>query len=174
MSEDGIRMRALDTSNPWSSLCARQWDKPDFSPLYLLIQSAKPASLHTQATKGCQRKRSLNGIMAIILKIWSKSALELDLSLRCLVLDAVPSARARTGVRPRTPRALVRASPLAVLARAYKASPDAPHLTPCSPSPARRPSLALASSFSARHYQPSLGHRGQPTPVASKPRQLLG
>jgi hypothetical protein len=30
--------------------------------------------------------------------------LEHDLSLRCLVLDA----RARTGARPRTPRALVR------------------------------------------------------------------
>jgi hypothetical protein len=38
-------------------------------------------------------------------------------------------------------------SPSAVPARAYKASPGAPHLTPCSPSPARRPSLAPASSF---------------------------
>jgi hypothetical protein len=68
--------------------------------------------------------------------------LELDLSLCYLVLDAVPGARARM------PRALVRASPSVVLARAYKAFPGAPHLTPCSPSPARRPSLALASSFS--------------------------
>jgi hypothetical protein len=85
--------------------------------------------------------------MAIILKIWSQSALELDLSLRCLVLDAVPGARARTGVRPRTPWALVRASPSAKIARAYKASPGAPHLTPCSPSPTRRPSLASASSL---------------------------
>jgi hypothetical protein len=49
--------------------------------------------------------------MATISKIWSQSALELDLSLRCLVLDAVPDARARTGTRQRTPRALVRASP---------------------------------------------------------------
>jgi hypothetical protein len=38
-------------------------------------------------------------------------------------------------------------SPSAMLARAYKASPGAPHLTPFSPSPARRPSLAPASSF---------------------------
>jgi hypothetical protein len=151
MSEDGIGTRALDTSKPRSSLCARQWDKPDFSPLYLLIQSAKPASLHTQTTNGCQRKRSLNGIMAIISKIWSQSTLELDLSLRCLMLDAVPGARARTGVHPRTPQALVRAPPSAVLARAYKASPGAPHFTPCPPSLARRPSLAPASSFSARH-----------------------
>jgi hypothetical protein len=85
--------------------------------------------------------------MAIISKIWSQSVLELDLSLRCLVLDAVPGARARTGVRPRTPRALVRASPSAVPARAYKASPGVPHPTPCLPSPARRPSLAPASSL---------------------------
>jgi hypothetical protein len=48
--------------------------------------------------------------MAIISKIWSQSALEHDLSLRCLVLDVVPDARARTGARPRTPRVLVRAS----------------------------------------------------------------
>jgi hypothetical protein len=37
--------------------------------------------------------------------------------------------------------------PLVVLARAYKASLGASHPTPCSPSPARRPSLASASSF---------------------------
>jgi hypothetical protein len=117
------------------------------SPLYLLIQSAKPASLHTQTIKECQGKRSLNGIMAIISKIWSQSALELDLPLRCLVLDTVPGARARTSVRPRTPRALVRASPSDVPARAYKAFPGAPHLTPCSPSLARRPSLAPTALF---------------------------
>jgi hypothetical protein len=85
--------------------------------------------------------------MAIISKIWSQSALELDLSLCCLVLDVVPGARARTGVHPRMPRALVRAPPSTVLARAYKASLGMPHLTPCSPSPARRPSLTPASSF---------------------------
>jgi hypothetical protein len=43
----------------------------------------------------------------------------------------------------------VRRAPLpsAMLARAYKASPGAPHFTPRSPSPARRPSLAPTSSF---------------------------
>jgi hypothetical protein len=35
-------------------------------------------------------KRSLNGIMVIIAKIWSQSTLELDHSLRCLMLDSVP------------------------------------------------------------------------------------
>jgi hypothetical protein len=131
-----------------------------------LIQSAKPASLHTQTTKECQGKRSLNGIMAIISKIWSQSALELNLSLRYLVLDIVPGARARTGVRPLTPRALVRASPSAVLAHAYKAFPGAPHLTPCSPSPARHPSLAPASSF-----PPAIATRASAT-VASPLRSL--
>jgi hypothetical protein len=37
--------------------------------------------------------------------------------------------------------------PSAVPARAYKASPGAPHFTPRSPSPASHPSLAPASSF---------------------------
>jgi hypothetical protein len=38
-------------------------------------------------------------------------------------------------------------SPSAVLARTYKASLGAPHLTLCSPSPARRPSLARRPLF---------------------------
>jgi hypothetical protein len=104
--------------------------------------------------------------MAIISKIWSQSALELDLSLRCLVLDAVPGARARTGVRPRTPRALVRASPSVVLARAYKAFLGAPHLTPCSPSPARRPPLSSGELFPS-----AIATRASPT-VASPLRSL--
>jgi hypothetical protein len=104
--------------------------------------------------------------MAITSKIWSQSALELDLSLRYLVLDVVPGARARTGVRPRTPRALVRASPSAVLARAYKAFPGAPYLTTCLPSSARRPFLAPASSL-----PPAIATRASAT-VASPLRSL--
>jgi hypothetical protein len=133
-------------SNSRSSLCVRQWDKPNFTPPYLLIQSAKPTSLHTQTTKECQGKRSLNGIMAIISKIWSQSALEHDLSLHCLVLDVAPDARARTGARPRTPRALVRVSPRTRSPAPLKPPPSAPHLTPRSPSLARHPPLAPASS----------------------------
>jgi hypothetical protein len=43
----------------------------------------------------------------------------------------------------------VRRAPLpsVVPARAYKASPGAPHFTPRSPSPASHPSLASASSY---------------------------
>jgi hypothetical protein len=57
-------------------------------------------------------------------------------------------------------------SPSTVLARAYKASPGAPHLTPCSPSPARRPSLAPASSF-----PPAIATRASAT-MASPLRSL--
>jgi hypothetical protein len=106
------------------------------SPLYLLIQSAKPASLHTQTTKEPERKRSLNGIMAIISKIWGQSALELDLSLRYLVLDAVPDARACTGVRHARPERL-----------------SEPRPRPCSPAPIK-PSRARLTSPRAHHRQP--------------------
>jgi hypothetical protein len=104
--------------------------------------------------------------MDIISKIWSQFVLELDLSLRCLLLDAVPGARARTGVRPHTPRALVRALPSVMSARTYKASTGTPHLTPCSPSPTRRPSLAPASSL-----PPAIATRASAT-MASPPRSL--
>jgi hypothetical protein len=57
-------------------------------------------------------------------------------------------------------------SPLAVPARAYKASPGAPHLTPYSPSPARRPSLTPASSF-----PPAIATRASAT--VANPPQLL-
>jgi hypothetical protein len=57
-------------------------------------------------------------------------------------------------------------SPSVVPARAYKASPGAPHLTPCLPSPARGPSLALASSF-----PPAIATRSSDT-VASPPQLL--
>jgi hypothetical protein len=83
--------------------------------------------------------------MAIISKILSQSALEHDLSLCCLVLDAVPDAKARTGARPRTPRVLVRASSRSCSPAPLKPPPGAPHLTLCSPSLARHPSLAPTS-----------------------------
>jgi hypothetical protein len=83
--------------------------------------------------------------MDIISKIWSQSTLEHDLSLRCLVLDTVPDARARTGARPRTPQVLVRASPWPRSPAPLKPPLGAPHLTSCSPSLAKRPSLAPAS-----------------------------
>jgi hypothetical protein len=70
----------------------------------------------------------------------------------------------------------VRRAPLpsVVPARAYKATPGAPHFTPRLPSPANHPSLAPASSFSAHHCRQSLGHRGQPTPATPKSRQCFG
>jgi hypothetical protein len=85
----------------------------------------------------------------------------------CSTLVGTPAfaqpARALAAASSQVSRAL---SPSAVLARAYKASPGAPHLTPCSPSPARRPSLAPASSF-----PPAIAARA-PATVAS-PLQSL-
>jgi hypothetical protein len=130
--------------------------------------SLDPVSETCKPPHTCQGKRSLNGIMAIISKIWSQSALEHDLSLRCLVLDAVPNTRARTGARPRTPRALVRASPRPCSPAPLKPPPSAPHLTTCSPSLARNPFLSSSELSSAHHHCPSLGHRGQLAPAMSK------
>jgi hypothetical protein len=56
----------------------------------LRLQSTKSIGRHTQTTNEGQVKRSLKGIMAIIMKIWSQWAPESDHSQRCLVLDAVP------------------------------------------------------------------------------------
>jgi hypothetical protein len=88
-------------------------------------------------TKGPERKRSLNGIMAIISKIWGQYALELDLSLRCLVLDAVLGARARTGVRRARPKRL-----------------SEPRPRPCSPAPIKPPRARLTSPR-AHHHRPA-------------------
>jgi hypothetical protein len=108
--------------------------KQDFSPLYLLIQSAKLASLHTQTTKEPERKRSSNGIVALISKIWAQSVFELDLSLRCLLLDAVPGARARTGVRRARPERM-----------------SEPRPRPCSPAPIKPPQARLTSLCAHLH-----------------------
>jgi hypothetical protein len=67
-------------------------------------------------------KRSLNGIMAIIAKIWSQSALELDHSLRCLVLDAVPRRQSALALAHAHPER-VSEPPSVVLARALKDHP---------------------------------------------------
>jgi hypothetical protein len=116
-------------SNPRSSLGVQQWDKPNFTPPYLLIQLAKPISLHTQTTKECQGKRSLNGIMAIISKIWSQSALEHDLSLRCLVLDVVPRRQSAHWRSPAHTPSACQIHPSVVLARTFKTTPGrgSPH-----------------------------------------------
>jgi hypothetical protein len=71
-------------------------------------------------TKECQGNRSLNGIMAIIVKIWSQSALELDLSLRCLVLDAVPRRQSVHWRWPAHTPSACQSHPSVVLARAFK------------------------------------------------------
>ena len=72
-------------------------------------------------------KRSLNGIMAIIVNIWSQSALELDHSLRSLVLDAVPRRQSTHWRSPAHTLSACQIHPLSMLARALKDHPRTRH-----------------------------------------------
>ena len=66
----------------------------------------------------------------------------------CSTLVGTPAlAQPARALAPAFSRVCRAPLPSAVPARAYKASPGAPHFTPRSPSPARCPYLALASSF---------------------------
>jgi hypothetical protein len=109
-------------------------------------------------TKEYQGKRSLNGIMAIISKIWSQSTLEHDLSLRCLVLNAEPRRSPA-----HTPSAC-QSHPSAVLTRAFKSTPGraSPHsaLTLAG----QTHPLSSGELCATRPSHPSAGHRGQPFP----------
>jgi hypothetical protein len=67
---------------------------------------------------------------------------------RCSTLVGTPAlAQPARALAPAFSQVRRAPLPLAVPARAYKASPGVSHPTPCSPSPARRPSLTLASPF---------------------------
>jgi hypothetical protein len=134
-----------------------------------LIQSAKPASLRTQTTKECQGKRSINGIMAIISKIWSQSTLEHDLSLRCLVLDAVPRRQSAHWRSPEHAPSSCQSLPSAVLARSFKTTPrarltslhahprwpDTPPLAPASSPPPAITARASATTATSLQSRPS-------------------
>jgi hypothetical protein len=139
-----------------------------------LIQSAKPISLHTQTTKECQGKRSLNGIMAIISKIWSQSTLELDLSLRCLVLDAVPRRHSTHWHSPAHTSSACQSHPSVMLARAFKTTPGraSPHsaLTLAG----QTHPLSSGEHCATRPSHPSAGHRGQTFPETLSLNQALG
>jgi hypothetical protein len=61
--------------------------------------------------------------MAIIVKIWSQSTLELDHSLRSLVLDAVPKRQSAHWRSPAHTLSACQSHPSAVLARALEDHP---------------------------------------------------
>jgi hypothetical protein len=61
--------------------------------------------------------------MAIISKIWSQSALELDLSLRCPVLDAMPRRQSAHWRSPAHTASACKSHPSVMLARAFKTTP---------------------------------------------------
>jgi hypothetical protein len=112
--------------------------------------------------------------MAIISKIWSQSTLEHDLSLRCLVLDAVPRRQSAHWRSAAHTLSVCQSLPSVVLAHAFKTT-----LGRASPQSAvtltgQTPSLSSGELSSARHHCPSLGHRGQLTPVTSKLRLSVG
>jgi hypothetical protein len=107
--------------------------------------------------------------MAIISNIWSQSTLELDHSLRCLVLDAVPRSQSthwrspsHTGAPPRTPRARVRATELA---RALKDHPRACN-TPLHAYP-RCPDPVLSSGELCAAWAPAITDSHFQRPLAS-------
>jgi hypothetical protein len=105
--------------------------------------------------------------MAIIAKIWSQSALELDLSLRCLMLDAVPKRQSAHW------RSLAQASSAcqihssAVLARAYKTTPRCASPHSALTLAGQTPPLAPASST-----PPAQATRAPPTVASIFPEIL--
>jgi hypothetical protein len=109
--------------------------------------------------KGMSGKRSLN--MAIIAKIWSQSVLELDLSLHCLLLDAVPRHQSAHWRSPAHTPSACQSHPTVVLARAFKTTPrrasphsaltfadQTPSLAPASSTPTARATRAPATTAS--------------------------
>jgi hypothetical protein len=102
--------------------------------------------------------------MAIIARIWSQSALEHDLSLRCIVLDAVPKRQCAHWRSPAHTPSACQSHPLAVLASAFKTTPkrasphsaltltgQTPPLAPASSTPLARATRAPATV--ANHFQ---------------------
>jgi hypothetical protein len=102
--------------------------------------------------------------MAIIKRIWSQSALELDLSLCCLVHDVVPRRQSAHWRSPAHTPSGCQSHPSVVLTRAFKttnrrASPHSaltfadqtPSLAPASSAPPARASRA--SPTAANHCQ---------------------
>jgi hypothetical protein len=123
-------------------------------------------------TNECQGKISLNGI--IISKIWSQSALELDLSLRCLVLDAVPRRHGAHWRSPAHTLSVCQSHASVVLARAFKTTPGraSPHsaLTLAG----QTHPLSFGELCATRLSHPSADHRGQPFPETLSLNQALG
>jgi hypothetical protein len=93
--------------------------------------------------------------MAIIAKIWSQSALEHDLSLRCLMLDAVPRRQSTHWRSPAHTLSACQSHPSVVLAHTFKTTPGraSPHsaLTLARQTPPARATRAPATV--ASHFQ---------------------
>ena len=111
--------------------------------------------------------------MAINSKIWNQSTLEHDLSLRCLVLDAVPRRQSAHWRSPAHALSACQSLPSAALACAFKTTPGRASPHPVLTLASQAPLLSFGELSSARHHRPSLGHRGQLTPATPGMRQSL-
>jgi hypothetical protein len=150
MPEDGIGTRDLDTTKPWICLGFEQGDRPDFRAPNLFNQLAKSYDPHTRSIACREEKRfcALTKARAGSDECHTRQNLGRTNGHTCSTLVGTPAlAQPARGLAPAFSQ--VHHVPLAsvVPARAYKASPGAPHFTPRSPPPARHPSLAPASSF---------------------------
>jgi hypothetical protein len=112
--------------------------------------------------------------MAIISKIWSQSALEHDLSLRCLVLDAVPRRQSAHWRSPMHTPSACQSHPSAVLACTFKTTAEraSPHsvLTIAG----QTHPLSSGELCATRPSHPSAGHHGQPFLETFSLNQALG
>ena len=110
-------------------------------------------------------KRYLNEIMAIIVKIWSQSALELDYSLRSLVLDAVPRRQSMHWRSPAHTTSACQSHPSVVLARVLKDHPWTRHTSLFAYLGRPDPVLSSGKLCAARQATRALGRRGQAIPA---------
>jgi hypothetical protein len=109
-------------------------------------------------------KRYLNEIMAIIVKIWSQSALELDYSLRSLVLDAVPRRQSMHWRSPAHTTSACQSHPSVVLARVLKDHPWTRHTSLFAYLGRPDPVLSSGELCAARPSHPSAAQCDQPFP----------
>jgi hypothetical protein len=161
-------------------LGTRHSDTGTLVTLQLPVPSLKPCNVHTQKTKQCQGNKSFTTILPKFVKICAQSTLELGQRQQFHVFDrgwhprfmpvrapALPSAlpRALAGPRPPVRRVVPIKQPSLghTSPRAHKSCPSQ-----------RSPEFAPSTLRHRPPSFPSLGHRGQLPPVASKPRQPLG
>jgi hypothetical protein len=161
-------------------LGTRQSDTGTLVALQLSVPSLKPHDVHTQKTKHSQGNKSFTAILPKFVKICAQSALELGRSSGSTcstVADTPVHAYSRTRAPQCTPARARRSTAARASCRAYNAARSLGHTSPHAHKSClsqRSPEFAPSTPRHRPPSFPSLGHRGQLPPVASKPRQPLG